>query len=357
MEFLQEVGVFLAEALIIVAAILIVVIGVTAVGQRRRGGDEGYIEVRRLNDKYTAFRDAIRSVTEYPEERKARLKLEKQAAKEEEKQVKARLKGKSSELAEGESSDTKSRLFVLYFDGDMRASAVDALREEISALLPDVGEGDEVLLCLESPGGLVHAYGLAASQLKRLRNAGVTLTIAVDKVAASGGYMMACIADRIIAAPFAVIGSIGVLAQIPNFHRLLKKNDVDFELLTAGKYKRTMTMLGENTEADRKKFIEDLEDTFELFKEFVKDHRPVVDIESVATGEIWYGQRALEKQLIDEISTSDDYIQTRLLDGDVLEVRYVPKKSWQEKLGMAAEGSIDRVFTKLWQQAASRYLP
>ena len=357
MEFLQEVGVFFVEALIIVAAIIVVLIGVTAAGQRRRGGDDGYIEVRRLNDKYTAFRDAIRSLTEYPEERKARLKEEKKAAKAEEKQIKAQLKANLAGSDADDDSLNRKRVFVLHFDGDMRASAVDSLREEISAVLPEVGAGDEVLLCLESPGGLVHAYGLAASQLKRLRDAGVTLTIAVDKVAASGGYMMACVADRIIAAPFAVIGSIGVLAQIPNFHRLLKKNDVDFELLTAGKYKRTMTMLGENTEADRKKFIEDLEDTFDLFKEFVKSHREVVDIDSVATGEIWYGQRALEKNLIDEIATSDDYIQRSVADCDVLEVRYVPKKSWQEKLGMAAEGSIERVLTKLWQTASTRQLP
>jgi serine protease SohB len=213
------------------------------------------------------------------------------------------------------------------------------------------------LLCLESPGGMVHSYGLAASQLQRIRATGASLTVAVDKVAASGGYMMACVADRIISAPFAVIGSIGVLAQLPNFHRLLKKNDVDFELLTAGKYKRTLTMFGENTDDGRAKFVEDLEDTYDLFKDFVALNRPVVDIEVVATGEIWYGQRALDQKLVDELSTSDAYLQTRLAETEAFEVRFVPKKSWQEKFGMAAEAGIERTFLRLWQQGASRFLP
>ncbi len=204
---------------------------------------------------------------------------------------------------------------------------------------------------------MVHSYGLAASQLHRIRATGASLTVAVDKVAASGGYMMACVADRIISAPFAVIGSIGVLAQLPNFHRLLKKNDVDFELLTAGKYKRTLTMFGENTDDGRAKFVEDLEDTYDLFKDFVVLNRPVVDIEAVATGEIWYGQRALDQNLVDELSTSDAYLQTRLGEIEAFEVRYVPKKSWQEKFGMAAEAGIERTFLRLWQQGASRFLP
>ena len=186
---------------------------------------------------------------------------------------------------------------MLNFDGDIRASATDNLREEISAILPQIVTGDEVLVKLESPGGMVHSYGLAASQLQRIKNAGVPLIIAVDKVAASGGYMMACVADRIIAAPFAVLGSIGVLAQLPNFHRLLQKNNIDFELLTAGEYKRTLTMFGENTDKGREKFVEELEETHGLFKSFVSANRPALDIAKVATGEVWYGQNALAEGL------------------------------------------------------------
>lgn len=354
MEFFQEIGLFLAEAVILVTAIIVVILAIAAASQRRKGGEEGYIEVRRLNDRYTAFHDAVRSFTEHAETRKVREKAEKKSAKAEQKQARQQAK-EEADKEDGKQGD--GRLFVLRFEGDIRASETESLREEISAIAPELREGDEVLMCLESPGGMVHSYGLAASQLQRIRATGASLTVAVDKVAASGGYMMACVADRIISAPFAVIGSIGVVAQLPNFHRLLKKNDVDFELLTAGKYKRTLTMFGENTDDGRAKFVEDLEDTYDLFKDFVVLNRPVVDIEAVATGEIWYGQRALDQNLVDELSTSDAYLQTRLGEIEAFEVRYVPKKSWQEKFGMAAEAGIERTFLRLWQQGASRFLP
>ena len=240
---------------------------------------------------------------------------------------------------------------MLNFDGDIRANATDNLREEVSVVLGQAREGDEVLVRVESPGGLVHGYGLAASQLQRFRDAKVPLTVAVDKVAASGGYMMACVADRILAAPFAVLGSIGVLAQLPNFHRLLQKHDIDFELLTAGEYKRTLTMFGENTDKGREKFVEELEETHTLFKDFVGTNRPSLDIAKVATGEVWYGSRALEEGLVDELCTSDDFVQKRLQDWDVLELRFVHKKNWQEKLGLAAEGAIERTLLRWWQRA------
>jgi len=350
MEFLHEIGVFLVEAIILVAAILVVLLGLAAIGARRRGGDDGYIEVRRLNERYHGYRDAIRSLTEHEESRKRREKAEKQEARERSKAAKKRAKGTRED-------PEKKRLFVLHFDGDVKASQVMSLREEISALLPEANERDEVLLCLESPGGMVHGYGLAASQLQRIKDAGIPLTIAVDKVAASGGYMMACVADRIIAAPFAVLGSIGVIAQLPNFHRLLKKHDVDYELLTAGEYKRTLTMFGENTDKGREKFLEDLESTHDLFKSFVTANRPTVDVAKVATGEVWYGQQALAENLIDELGTSDSYIQSQLDDADILEVRYLLKKSWQEKLGMAAEGALERGLMKVWQMGTVRQLP
>jgi len=365
MEFLQEVGIFLVEAAILVAAILLVFAGIAAISQRRRDGDEGYIEVRRVNERYKAYQDTLASLVVPVEENKVRLKAEKKAEKAANKAAKkaAKLALKAEQKQNGEplekpaGSDVRPRLFVLDFDGDMQASQVDALREEISVVIPAATENDEVLIRLESPGGLVHGYGLAASQLQRIRDANIPLTIAVDKVAASGGYMMACVASRIIAAPFAVIGSIGVIAQLPNFHRLLKKNDIDFELYTAGQYKRTLTMFGENTDKGRAKFVEDLEDTHTLFKSFVAENRSVVDIDQVATGEVWYGQRALDVQLIDELCTSDSYIQQRLADRDVLEIRYQFKKNWQERFGFSIENALYRAALKLWQQGTSRQLP
>lgn len=345
MEFLTEYGLFLAKSLTVVLAILLIVGFLYALGQRQRTDQEGHIEVRGLNDRYNAFRDAMRRAVLSHDEHKREVKAEKKTAKRE-----GKSRGKRGEQGAG----GKPRLYVLGFDGDIRASATDDLREEISAVLGVARDGDEVLLRLESSGGMVHGYGLAASQLRRIRDAGIPLTVAVDKVAASGGYMMACVADRILAAPFAVIGSIGVLAQLPNFHRLLRKANVDFEQLTAGEYKRTLTLFGENTEEDRAKMQEDIDDTHLLFKDFVARHRRQVDIGEVATGEIWYGQRAIERGLVDELRTSDSFIQTCLGERDVFEVRHVHRKNWQEKLGLAIEGGLQRAFLKLWQASTRR---
>lgn len=351
MEFLSEYGLFLAKAATLVIAILIVVVGVLALGQRQKHSREGHIEVHHLNDRYQHMGEVIRNAIVD----KATLKLETQAEKKTEKERAKAKKRAARALAKGRKeaggqAARKPRLFTLAFDGDMKASATDHLREEISALLPQLKSGDAVLLKLESPGGMVHSYGLAASQLRRITDAGVDLTVAVDKVAASGGYMMACVAKRIIAAPFAVIGSIGVVAQMPNFHRLLEQHNIDFELLTAGEYKRTLSLFGENTEKGREKFVEELENTHHLFKAFVAENRPSLDVDKVATGETWYGRDALKQGLVDDLKTSDAYIQEHLTDWDVYEVRYVEKKHWQEKLGLAAEGAIERAFLRLWQR-------
>ncbi|PLW68879.1 protease SohB [Pseudohalioglobus lutimaris] len=352
MEYIYEFGLFLGQAIVLVAAFLIVVTGLVSIGQRNKAElHEGHIEIRNLNEKYKQIGESIEHVVADPETLKAKRKATKKQDKQE---AKAARKASKRDQDGGADSAQRKRLYVLNFDGDIRASATDNLREEITAVLNQSTEGDEVLVKVESPGGLVHGYGLAASQLRRIRDAHVPLTIAVDKVAASGGYMMACVADRIIAAPFAVLGSIGVLAQVPNFHRLLKKHDIDFELFTAGEYKRTVTMFGENTEKDREKFNQDLEETHDLFKDFVSENRPQLDIASVATGEVWYGTKAVERGLVDDVQTSDAFIQAQLKERDVFDVRFVHKKTWQEKLGMAAESSLERAFLKIWQRGQGR---
>lgn len=347
MEFLYDFGLFLLKAVTIVAAILFVVGGIINASQRNKKNlnktkPQGEIVLTNLTEKYQDMVSDLKQDLLPIYEAKAAEKAEKKAAKEKDKADKE--KAKSSE------EPAHDRLFVLDFDGDIKASEVTNLREEISAILSIATEGDEVLLRLESPGGMVHAYGLAASQLRRIRDKNIPLTIAVDKVAASGGYMMAVVASKIVAAPFAVIGSIGVIAELPNFNRLLRRMDVDYEQHTAGEYKRTLTLFGENTDQDREKFKEELEDTHVLFKEFITENRPELDIESVATGEHWYGRRALEKQLIDDIKTSDDIILDAVSHKEVFEVHYEIPKTLGEKLGMnLAEGlgnAVERLFTR-----------
>lgn len=234
------------------------------------------------------------------------------------------------------------KIYVLDFKGDMAASAVKNLREEITLILATAKAGrDRVVVRLESPGGMVHGYGLAAAQLVRLRDAGFHLTICVDKVAASGGYMMACIANEIISAPFAIVGSIGVVAQVPNFNRLLKQHNIDFELYTAGQYKRTVTMFGENTEEGKAKFEEELQQTHSLFKHFVEKYRPQLNVEKVATGEHWYGQDASDLNLVDKLQTSDEYLLGLLPQHDVYVIETRRKPTLGEKLGLQAAQVAD----------------
>jgi serine protease SohB len=213
---------------------------------------------------------------------------------------------KKAQAKKEKKADTRARprVFVIHFRGDIKATAVASLREEVTAVLTSATPADEVLVCLENAGGLVHEHGLAASQLLRIKEKKIPLIVAVDKVAASGGYLMACVANRIIAAPFAVVGSIGVLAQLPNFHRLLDKHGIDFEQVKAGEFKRTLTLFGKNTEKERAKLKEEIEDTHQLFKNFVSQHRPDLDMTRVATGEHWYGARALELKSSSRVTTT-----------------------------------------------------
>jgi serine protease SohB len=292
--------------------------------------------------------DALQSVTLDKEAHKQQLKDKKKQLKAAAKEDKKKAKIGSKESAEDK---IKKNVYVIDFDGDIKASGVDNMREEITSILSVVNpQQDEVVLTLNSGGGMVHAYGLASSQIKRITDKGVPLTICVDKVAASGGYMMACVADKLLAAPFAVLGSIGVIAQLPNFHRLLKKHDVDYETLTAGEFKRTLTMFGENTDKGREKFTEELEDTHLLFKQFVKENRPQLDIEAIATGEVWFGQRALEKQLVDELKTSDQYLVDACQEAEVYLVAYEHKKTLQERFSIGVHNTLDKLILTWWNR-------
>tara|TARA_B100001142_G_C14301759_1_gene643071 strand:- start:591 stop:1580 length:990 start_codon:yes stop_codon:yes gene_type:complete len=314
-EFLIEYGMFLAKLLTVVLIILFA-IGVIIFIILRAKGDSEQLNIKNINEKYEAMSLMLNSQVLGKKEFKKYLKIQKQNHKEKDKTV----------------SVEKKNIYVLEFKGDIKASTVSSLREEITAILTIADKRDEVVVILESGGGTVHGYGLGASQLKRIRDKEIMLTVAVDKVAASGGYMMACVANNIIAAPFAVLGSIGVLAQIPNFHKLLKKMDIDFEQITAGDYKRTLTMFGANSDQDREKFKEELEETHHLFKEFVKENREIIDIHKIATGEHWYGKRAIELNLVDELITSDDYLSTAAKQANIFEIKYERKKPVSEKL-------------------------
>lgn len=257
---------------------------------------------------------------------------------------------KNKEKEEKKNKVKKPHAYHLTFDGDISASQVKELRDEVTAVLNVAQTGDQVIVCVESPGGMVSGYGLAAAELVRIRDAGLQLTVCVDKVAASGGYMMACTAHKIVAAPFAILGSIGVLAQVPNINRLLKKHDIDYEEMTSGQYKRTVSVFGEITEKGREKFKEQLQDTHALFKQWVHTYRPQLNLEEVATGEYWFGLKAIELKLVDTIETSDQYLQKLLSTHTVVKIKFQQKKKLGDKLSEAFGMIIDRSIDKLIQK-------
>ncbi len=337
MQILNSLILFAAQTSFIVMAILLVVFAIAILIARGRFKPE--LETQDLGESFTHFKEILEFEI-----------LDKKKFKQKQKEEKKEHKKKSKEAKE-----SKRKIFVIDFEGDLKASAVESLRQEISAILQVATTEDEVLLRLESPGGMVTGYGLAASQLMRLKEKSVKLVVSVDKVAASGGYMMACVGHRILGAPFAIFGSIGVVASLPNFHSLLKKNDIRYEEVTAGEYKRTVSILGEITEKGMEKFKSQLEDTHLLFKSFVGLNRPTLNLSEVATGEHWYGTQALKLGLIDHIQTSDDYLMSHSKDAQVLKVKFNVKKNLSERLSGGISQVLALCFEKILYKTNQLY--
>jgi serine protease SohB len=337
-EFFAEYGLFLLKAVTIVGAIVFAVGTVAAIG-RKAAMQEG-LEIENLNQKYQTMASALNQAVLKKADWKAQAKLDKERAK-----------------AEAKSAEKRPRSFVIDFKGDLKATAVASLREEVSAILEVAGPKDQVIVRLENHGGIVHEHGLAASQLSRIRDHDIELLVAVDKVAASGGYLMACVASKIYAAPFAILGSIGVIAQLPNFNRMLDEHGVDFEMITAGEYKRNVTIFGKNTDEDRAKLKEELEDVHRLFKDAVSKYRQELDLEKVATGEHWYGTRALELGLADELRTSDELLAELAKDRNLYRVAWKIKKPLQKRLLANVDGLLDKADAARWRRRFETRLP
>ena len=330
MEFLTDYGIFLLKVITIALAItlpLLFIIG----SSKSKNPPKGSLVVKNLSKKFEDMGSSVRSAQLNPKE----------------------LKKYNKELQKNKKQDNKKpskedSVYVLNFNGDIQASEVNKLKHEINAILLSDTKCKEVVIKVESGGGSAYAYGLCAAELKRLVDNKIKLTVCIDKVAASGGYLMSCVASKIIAAPWAIVGSIGVIAQLPNFHRLLKKNSIDFEMHTAGEFKRTLTTLGENTEAGRKKFKSELEDLHFIFKDFVKEQRPQVDTKIVATGEVWQGEKAIEVGLIDALGTSDDYLVGLSKKLKLFEIEYVEKKNLSEKFAFSTQLIIEKSILKFY---------
>lgn len=331
MEFISDYGLFAAKAVTILVFIWVLLSLIVALTHKQQDNEQ--IEIKNISEKYKNIKLMMQRSLLSKKEIKALVKQHKKIKKSSEK-----------------NTADKKRVFVINFVGNIKASAAKHLRKEITALLAVATPQDEVVICLENAGGLVHEHGFAASQLQRIKQRNIPLTVAVDKVAASGGYMMACVADRIVAAPFSILGSIGVVAQMPNFNRLLDRHGIDFEQITAGELKRTLTMFGKNTDEDRAKFTEQMEDTHELFKEFVSEQRSQINIQEIATGEHWLGKRALELNLVDELITSDDYLLRLSEAADIYQIKHSEPKNFSEKIMGSAQLAMEKVLTAQWER-------
>ena len=337
-EFFAEYGLFLLKALTIVGAIVVIVGTIAAAGRRSTMHDG--LEIEQLNKKYQAMANVLK-----------RAILDKADWKAQSKEDKKKIK------TDSKSVDKRARSFIINFKGDLKATAVASLREEVSAILEVATPEDQVIVCLENHGGTVHEHGLAASQFVRIRDQDIPLFVSVDKVAASGGYLMACVANKIIAAPFAILGSIGVIAQLPNFNRIMDEHGIDFEMITAGQYKRNVTIFGKNTDEDRAKLKDELEDVHTLFKDVVGRYRENLDLEKVATGEHWYGTRALELGLVDELKTSDELLAELAKDRDLYRVSYKIRQPLPKRILANVDSLLEKIDATNWRRRFESRLP
>ena len=328
-DLLIAYGFFLLKIITVLIVILIPILLITSSTKNRKETDKGRIIVRNLSNKLEEIGVTLKSAEMDPKAYKSFLKERKKKKKKE-------VKGKSKEI-----------VYVLDFKGDIQASAVGKLKQEINAIIASQVKCKEVVVKVESGGGSAYAYGLCAAELKRLVDNKIKLTVCIDKMAASGGYLMSCVATKIVAAPWAIVGSIGVIAQLPNFHRLLKKLDIDIEMHTAGKFKRTLTTLGKNTKQGREKFISELEDLHVVFKDFVQENRSKIQVAKVSTGEVWQGDKAKKLGLIDEIGTSDDYLLKLASKFKLLEIQYFEKKPFTARIGAAVEVVVEKGIYKI----------
>jgi|TARA_B100000085_G_scaffold37488_1_gene30696 serine protease SohB len=330
LEIFLEYGLFLLKVITVLISVIVLISFVAA--SKKSNTSEG-LEIENLNEKYKGLSDSLNKAVMEKDEWKKKQKSEKAIAKKNKKK-----------------KTRKPKAYILDFIGDIKASAVPSLREEVTAILDIAKRNDQIVLRLDNHGGVVHEHGLAASQLARIREKKIHLTVVVDKVAASGGYLMASVANKIYAAPFAILGSIGVIAQLPNFNRLLDNYGVDFEQITAGQYKRNVTMFGKNTDEDREKLKDQLEEIHELFKSSVNEYRPQLDLERVATGEHWYGSKALELGLIDEIKTSDELLIEMAKKYEIFSVKLKVKKPLKKRLLSNIDSLLEKVDDIRWKK-------
>lgn len=276
--------------------------------------------------------------------------------------VKAQEKS-SSRKSGDEKTGEPGKVAVLKFKGDIRASARFAFAKLVDEVVLNAREFKEVVVVVESPGGGVSEYGMLFAELERMRKCeeNFQLTVVVDTVAASGGYLMSLPAHKILAAPFAMVGSIGVVSFIPNIRELLEANKIKPRTFTAGDFKRTVTLTDEGDEKSAEQYKQQLALIHEQFKQALKKYRPQVELEKVATGEAWLASTTVEKelQLVDGLNTSHALLLEMNQSFDLVEYSSkAERKTFLKRiLGCDDENQsiVDQIVTKFVDEVSQRF--
>lgn len=253
----------------------------------------------------------------------------------------------------GAKAEKLKPLAVLTFVGDIGAKQYKSFGQLIDEVIINKSEIDEVVVVVNSPGGAVSPYGNVYSQMERVRDAGLKLTVCIDVVAASGGYLMSLPAHKIIAAPFSMVGSVGVMAFVPNLRGLLEDYNINPRTFTAGKYKRTVSLTDEATEEEVEKFKQQLNAIHRLFLEAVKKYRKDVKMEVVETGEHWTARESVELGLglVDDIATSQQYLLEANRDRDLI-ILSQKRGFWEGGLlSRFVQGVIEKIELRLFGQS------
>lgn len=230
---------------------------------------------------------------------------------------------------------------LLSFNGDINATEVIEFGRAVSMIVQMKDLVSEVYIIINSGGGVVNGYGLLASEIERLHYSEIETYALIDQVAASGGYMAACVANHVVAAPFAYIGSIGVVSEMPNFNQILSDNGINIEQHTAGKSKRTVTPLGKITDEDRNEFKKKLERIHRSFINHVSHYRNINDADEnknsiIFSGDYWIAEETVELELglVDEISTSQEFLLDKMKEYNIIEITFQENKTKKSKLSL-----------------------
>lgn len=193
--------------------------------------------------------------------------------------------------------------------------------EEIAEYLKQVEENprvEAIVLRIDSPGGSVVGSDEIYQALLAIDK---PLVVSMGEVAASGGYYIACAADRVLANPGTLTGSIGVISMVPNIEELMEKIGVEVLVIKSGALKDEGSVFREMTEEEREVWQRIIDEAYDQFVGIVADGRdlPPQAVRELADGRVYTGHQALELGLVDELGNLSEAIELAAKMGGIVE--------------------------------------